>query len=528
MLNTMKTKPLQFVRRGKIVTLPDVDPNRTLLEVLREDLHCTGTKEGCGEGDCGACTVVIGEADGERVKYRAINSCIRLAHSIDGMAVWTAEDIAPTLATACAALPPEGAQTALGRPGGGLIAPTGGATLHPAQQAMVDCHGSQCGFCTPGFVMSLFGLYQNTAAKGEAITREQAMGALSGNLCRCTGYRPILDAAQAMQSLPRAQVNEAEVLLNLELLALIPRGLEADSYYFSPKTLPDLLAARKRYPDAQLVAGCTDVGLWVTKMHQQFARVLDLTQVAELRRVEDYPHHIAIGAAVTLTDAFAALVADRPQLAEFAHRFAGLPVRNSGTLGGNVANGSPIGDSMPLLIALDASVVLMRQSGKAIAHRELALEDLYTGYRKNVMAPDEVLAWIKVPKATAHETSRVYKVSKRFEDDISAVCLAVNVQVENGIVRHASIGAGGVAATPVRAVKTQAALTGQAWNQNTIDHAMQALRAEFAPISDMRASAAYRTAVLGNLLQRFWLESQGSALTDLRLLSPTCEGEVAA
>jgi xanthine dehydrogenase small subunit len=247
-----------------------------------------------------------------------------------------------------------------------------------------------------------------------------------------------------------------------------------------------------------------------------------------LRRVEDYPQHIAIGAAVTLTDAFAALVADRPQLAEFAHRFAGLPVRNSGTLGGNVANGSPIGDSMPLLIALDASVVLMRQSGKAIAHRELALEDLYTGYRKNVMAPDEVLAWIKVPKATAHETSRVYKVSKRFEDDISAVCLAVNVQVENGIVRHASIGAGGVAATPVRAVKTQAALTGQAWNQNTIDHAMQALRAEFAPISDMRASAAYRTAVLGNLLQRFWLESQGSALTDLRLLSPTCEGEVAA
>ena len=525
MLNTMKTKPLQFVRRGKIVTLPDVDPNRTLLEVLREDLHCTGTKEGCGEGDCGACTVVIGEADGERVKYRAINSCIRLAHSIDGMAVWTAEDIAPTLGTGVSSLPPEGARFVLGRPGDETPV---ASKLHPAQQAMVDCHGSQCGFCTPGFVMSLFGLYQNTAAKGEAITREQAMGALSGNLCRCTGYRPILDAAQAMQTLPHAQVNEAEVLLNLELLAHIPRGLEADSSYISPKALPDLLAARKRYPDAQLVAGCTDVGLWVTKMHQQFARVLDLTQVAELRRVEDYPHHIAIGAAVTLTDAFAALVADRPQLAEFAHRFAGLPVRNGGTLGGNVANGSPIGDSMPLLIALEASVVLMRQSGKAIAHRELALGDLYTGYRKNVMAPDEVLAWIKVPKATAHETSRVYKVSKRFEDDISAVCLAVNVQVENGVVRHASIGAGGVAATPVRAVKTQAALTGQAWSQTTIDQAMQALRAEFAPISDMRASAAYRTAVLGNLLQRFWLESQGSALTDVRQLSPTSVGEVAA
>ena len=522
MLNTMKAKTLQFVRRGKIVTLPDVNPNRTLLEVLREDLHCTGTKEGCGEGDCGACTVVVAEANGDSLKYSAINSCIRLAHSVDGMAVWTAEDIAPTLAAACAALPPEGAQSALGRPGGGLTAPT----LHPAQQAIVDCHGSQCGFCTPGFVMSLFGLYQNTAAKGEAITRAQAQAALSGNLCRCTGYRPILDAAQAMQTLPPVQVNEAEVLLNLELLTLIPRGLDGNLPYMAPRTLIDLLAARQRYPDAQLVAGCTDVGLWVTKMHQQFERVLDVTQVAELRQVEDYPHHIAIGAAVTLTDAFAALVAGRPQLAEFAHRFAGLPVRNSGTLGGNVANGSPIGDSMPLLIALDASVVLMRRSGKAVAHRELALEDLYTGYRKNVMAPDEVLAWIKVPKATASELSRVYKVSKRFEDDISAVCLAISLHIDNGIVRKASIGVGGVAATPVRARKTQAALTGQAWSQATIDHAMQTLRAEFAPISDMRASSAYRSTVLGNLIQRFWLESQGSALTDLRQVTVTTDNGV--
>jgi xanthine dehydrogenase small subunit len=245
-------------------------------------------------------------------------------------------------------------------------------------------------------------------------------------------------------------------------------------------------------------------------MHRQFDRVLDLTRVSELQRVEDYPHHIAIGAAVTLTSAFAALVADRPHLAEFAHRFAGLPVRNSGTLGGNVANGSPIGDSMPLLIALGASVVLMRHSDTGISHRELALEDLYTGYRQNVMAKDEVLAWIKVPKATPHELSRVYKVSKRFEDDISAVCLAINVQLENDRVRTVSIGAGGVAVTPVRARQDPGGPgKGQPWNQTTVDHAIQALRAEFAPISDMRASAAYRSAVLGNLLQRFWLESQG-------------------
>jgi len=389
---------------------------------------------------------------------------------------------------------------------------------------MVDCHGSQCGFCTPGFVMSLFGLYQTT--QGAAISREQAQAALSGNLCRCTGYRPIVDAAQAMQALPRAQVNEAEVLLNLELLTQSSRGLEADSAYMSPRSLADLLALRARHPDAQLVAGCTDVGLWVTKQHQQFAKVLDVTQVAELRRVEDYPHHIAIGAAVRLTNGLAALVADRPHLAEFAHRFAGLPVRNSGTLGGNVANGSPIGDSMPLLIALGASVVLMRQSGKKLAHRELVLEDLYTGYRTNVMAQDEVLAWIKVPKATPTERTRVYKISKRFEDDISAVCLGLSLHIEQGIVRKASIGVGGVAATPVRARKTELALTAKPWTQATIDQAMATLRQEFTPISDMRATGAYRGTVLGNLLQRFWLESQGSALTDLRQLTPTATGEV--
>jgi xanthine dehydrogenase small subunit len=486
----MNEQTLRFIRRGEIVTLHGVEPTRTLLEVLREDLHCTGTKEGCGEGDCGACTVVVGEADQGKLKYSAINSCIRMAHSIDGLALWTVED--------------------LGQADG---------PLHPAQEAMVQCHGSQCGFCTPGFVMSLFSLYQNHA--GQPISREDAQGALSGNLCRCTGYRPILDAARAMQDLPPVQVDETQALSNLKLLAQEPRGLEANSSYISPRELSQLLQARARFPDAQLVAGCTDVGLWVTKMHMQFGRVLDVTRVAELRRVEHYPHHIAIGAAVTLTDAFAALVADRPQLQSFAHRFAGLPVRNSGTLGGNVANGSPIGDSMPLLIALGANVVLMSVRG----HRELPLEDLYTGYRKNVMAADEVLAWIKVPKAVLGERSRVFKISKRFEDDISAVCLAVNLYIVDGHVQRASIGVGGVAATPVRARKTQAALQGQAWNLEAVQEAITALRAEFSPISDMRASAAYRTEVLGNLLQRFWLESEGLQQIDVQSLS--LEGEAA-
>ena len=504
-------KTIQFIRGGEVVALANVPPSRTLLEVLREDLGCTGTKEGCGEGDCGACTVVVGEAEGGRLSYRAVNSCIKLAHSVDGQALWTVEDLA---AADC--------------------------TLHPAQEAMVQCHGSQCGFCTPGFVMSLFGMYQNHVSKGQTITRELAQQDLSGNLCRCTGYRPIFDAAQQMATLPAVQVNEAELLSKLELLAQTRQGLEADLAYNAPRTLAELLAARAAHPEAQLVAGCTDVGLWVTKMHMQFGQVLDVTRVEELRRVEHYGHHVAIGAAVTLADAFAALVADRPQLQAFAHRFAGLPVRNAGTLGGNVANGSPIGDSMPLLIALGANVVLMSVRG----HRELPLEQLYTGYRKNVMAKDEVLAWIKVPKPVPGEPSaapsrpkqagapvpsargsatpkareatsvgaeflRVYKISKRYDDDISAVCLALNLQIENGKVLKASVGAGGVAATPVRASQTEAVLTGRPWSQETVRRAITTLRAEFSPISDMRASGAYRSEVLGNLLQRFWLESQG-------------------
>jgi xanthine dehydrogenase small subunit len=251
------------------------------------------------------------------------------------------------------------------------------------------------------------------------------------------------------------------------------------------------------------------VGLWVTKQYAQYAKVLDVTRVAELRHIQDYPHHIAIGAAVTLADAYAALTAQRSQLAHFAARFAGLPVRNSGTLGGNIANGSPIGDSMPLLIALGANIVLARWKDQSVQYRELPLDAFYTGYRETVLAKDEVLAWIKVPKPRAGEFLRVYKLSKRFDDDISAVCLAINLHLDGGQIAHASIGAGGVAATPARAVQTERLLSGKLWTESLAQQAGQYLRAEFKPISDMRASAAYRGAMLQNLMRRYWLESQG-------------------
>jgi xanthine dehydrogenase small subunit len=476
----MESKTIRLVRRGELVRLGNVPPDRTLLEVLREDLGCTGTKEGCGEGDCGACTVVIAEPVDGALAYRAINSCIRLAHSVDGMALWTVEDLAAE-----------------------------DGTLHPAQEAMVQCHGSQCGFCTPGFVMSLFGMYQNHVCRGETVTRELAQEELSGNLCRCTGYRPILDAARQMSRLPAAKVDEQAILAQLDQIA--GSRTESTGPYLAPTSLSELLALRAAHPQAQVVAGCTDVGLWVTKMHMQFAQVLDVTRVRELRRVESYERHLAIGAAVTLADAFEALVAQRPQLKTFANRFAGLPVRNSGTLGGNVANGSPIGDSMPLLIALGAHLVLLSARG----HREMPLEQFYTGYRKNVLAPDEVVGWIKVPLPTEGEFLRAYKISKRYDDDISAICLVVAMRIENGVVQHVGIGAGGVAATPARALQAEAALRGRPWTLAAAQQAAAALRAEFQPISDMRASSEYRAEVLGNLMQRFWLESQGAQQINL-------------
>jgi xanthine dehydrogenase small subunit len=474
----METQTIRFIRRGELITLGNVPPDRTLLEVLREDLGACGTKEGCGEGDCGACTVVVAEPEGAGLRYRAINSCIRLAHSVDGLALWTVEDLAQA-----------------------------DGTLHPAQESMVQCHGSQCGFCTPGFVMSLFGMYQNHVRAGREITRHLAQADLSGNLCRCTGYRPILEAAQRMADLPATAIDEANLVAKLTALRVQPAAPGSASGYQMPTTLPELLALRRDHPGAQVVAGCTDVGLWVTKQHRRLPQVLDVTRVRELRQIETGRGHLSIGAAVPLADAFAALVAQRPSLAAFAERFAGLPVRNSGTLGGNVANGSPIGDSMPLLIALDTRIVLASARGA----RSLALEDFYTGYRQTALAADEVVVRLDVPLPAPDEFLRVYKISKRYDDDISAVCLAIRMHRAGDTITGVRIGAGGVAATPARARQAEAAIEGQGWSEAAAEAAANALRTQFQPISDMRASAAYRREVLGNLMRRFWLESQGAS-----------------
>jgi xanthine dehydrogenase small subunit len=360
--------------------------------------------------------------------------------------------------------------------------------------------------------MSLYDLYQR--AQGRAVSREEAMEAISGNLCRCTGYRPILDAACAMHLYP-APASPAPIPARNRPA---PRDL-LNPHYALPDSLRQLLPLRARYPQAQLMAGGTDAGLWVTQQHRRFEQVIDLTRVHELQQIETHDHHLAIGAAVSIHDAFDALAQRRPEVHAFAERFAGRPVRQSGTLGGNVANGSPIGDSMPILIALGAHVVLMAWRGGRMVHRHVALEDYYRGYRQTVLAADEVLCWIVVPHPQPGEWLGTYKVSKRKEDDISSVCLVVKLDREGEVVRHARIGVGGVAATPARARATEAVLTGHAFDAATLDTAKATLTHEFQPISDMRASAAYRRLLLGQLLHRAWLQSQGQALVQLEDLT---------
>ena len=486
---TLLVRPIRFVRRGEIVSIANVPPSRTLLDLLREDLGCTGTKEGCGEGDCGACTVVLGEENNGAVRYRAVNSCIRLAHSIDGLALWTVEDIAGA-----------------------------GGALHPAQQAMVEAHGSQCGFCTPGFVMSLFGMYNNHVGKGNPITRAMAVEELSGNLCRCTGYRPILDAAQAMSALPAAVIDEDALLSKLELLAHDLPGLEADLPYKSPRTLAALLQQRAANPSAQLVAGCTDVGLWVTKQHRDLGDLIYTGTVAELKRIETTSTHLEIGAAVTLSDVMRPLATHFPDFRELLRRYGSPPIRHAATLGGNIANGSPIGDSMPALIVLGATVVLRASD----TTREMPLEDFYLGYQKTVLGTSEFVERIRIPLPEAALAFRTYKISKRFDQDISALCGAFAARIVNGRIGSIRIAFGGMAATAARARATEAALLDQPWTEATVRIAQAALETDYAPISDMRASAAYRRTVAGNLLKKFFIETNArvsrhpSRLYDLR------------
>jgi xanthine dehydrogenase small subunit len=459
--------------------LRDVDPNLTVLNYLREVERLTGTKEGCAEGDCGACTVVLGEPDGDRLRYRAVNACILFTPQLDGRQLITVEH---------------------------LRAPDG--SLHPVQRAMVECHGSQCGFCTPGFVMSLFALYHEDGAP----SRQRTLDVLAGNLCRCTGYRPIVDAALRMHELGEGDqfsAREAPTIAQLKALDRDERlaFAHAGRRYFAPRRIDDLAALCEQFPSARLLAGGTDLGLWVTKQHRDLDTLIHVGAVEELKRLEVTGTHLEIGAAVTYTDAFDALRARWPDFGELIRRLGSVQIRNSGTIGGNVANGSPIGDSMPALIALGAELVLR----KGPVRRRLPLEDFYLDYRKTALAVGEFVERIRVPLPQAGQQFGCYKISKRFDQDISALLGAFHLVLDEGRVGQIRIAYGGMAAIPKRARACEQALCGEPWTEATIVRGRAALAQEVAPISDMRASAEYRLLAAQNLLTKFHVETSAPA-----------------
>jgi len=471
---------IQFLLNQELRTEHALDPNLTVLNYLREHLGKSGTKEGCASGDCGACTVVIGElntgTDGtERLRYRTLNSCLTFVASLHGKQLISVEDLKHQ------------------------------GQLHSVQKAMVECHGSQCGFCTPGFVMSLFALQKNSSEADS----HQAHEALAGNLCRCTGYRPILAAAeQACSQRQPDQFDQREAETIARLRAIAPKDTgelnSGDKRCLVPLTVSDLADLYDAYPQARLLAGGTDLALEVTQFHRPLLVMIYVGNIAEMKRIEHFDDRIEIGAATSLTDCYAALTAEYPDFGELLQRFASLQIRNQGTLGGNIGNASPIGDSPPLLIALGAQIVLC----KGELRRTLALEDYFIDYRVTARQESEFIEKIIVPKANARQAFRAYKVSKRLDDDISAVCAAFRLHIENGAVVDARVAFGGMAAVPKRAAACEQALIGAPWTSATVERACAALAQDFTPLSDFRASKEYRLLSAQNLLRKYFIELQ--------------------
>lgn len=458
-----------------------ISPNMTVLNYLRTQLHKTGTKEGCGSGDCGACTVVLGELVDGQLQYRSVNSCLTFVSSLHGKQLITVEDLKNK------------------------------QSLHPVQQALVDFHGSQCGYCTPGFIMSMFALSKN---KPKA-NKEDVMESLAGNLCRCTGYRPIVDAALSLSSeqplLDQFAELEQQTIAKLEKIDAKTTPLVLDNLTsFSPTTTDELAELYERHPNAKLVAGGTDLALEVTQFHREIETLINLTGVADMKTIRETGQDIVIGANMPISDCYATLAKYYPDFGHLLHRFASLQVRNQGTIGGNVANASPIGDTPPLLIALNARLKLRK--GQKV--REIAIDEYFINYKVTAQQPSEFIEQIIIPKPIDSKNTQyfsAYKLSKRIDDDISAVCGAFNFTIENDVITDVRIAFGGMAAIPKRADLCEKALLGQVWNKQTVEAAMTQLAQDFEPLSDFRASKEYRSKTACNMLLRFFLEQQTQA-----------------
>ncbi|MBB6486221.1 xanthine dehydrogenase small subunit [Rhizobium lusitanum] len=474
---------LRFILNGQNVALHDVAPDQTLLDWLRLSRSLKGTKEGCAEGDCGACTVLVGRlTPSDRLVYEGVNACIRFLGSLDGCHVVTIEHLAPS-----------------------------DNHLHPVQQAMVDFHGSQCGFCTPGFVMSLYGLWMQTPNP----TDQQIETALQGNLCRCTGYEPILRAARSISSYGGTQndpllVERETMIARLKALqdgARVEIG-EGRGRLVVPANLDDFAVFLEATPTATVVAGSTDVGLWVTKHMRDITPVVFIAGLQELKSLTVKDGSISIGAGVTYSEAIETVSQHIPEFGPLIARIGGQQVRNMGTIGGNIANGSPIGDTPPALIALGASLTLR----KGAIRRTIALEDFFIAYGKQDRQPGEFVETVHIPIPASGEKFAVYKVTKRRDEDITATLGAFRMTLaDDGTVTEIHIAYGGMAATPKRAFAVEKALLGQSWSEETVEVAMEKYAEDYSPLTDMRATADYRALAAKNLLLRFYLETTSHA-----------------
>ncbi len=484
---------VRFVLDGQVHQPQGERRTSTVLEFLRDKLHRTGTKEGCAEGDCGACVVLVGDlgADGQHIDWKPVNACMQMLPTLHGKALMTVES--------------------LQRPDG---------SLHPAQQAMIDSHGTQCGFCTPGFVMTMAALAQHHGQP----TRREVNDALAGNLCRCTGYRPIVDAALQACAAPaeRRSLQDARTLTLLKEInrsaqpvpsrdaAVVPKPLvrtRKGSEFLAPTTAAEVAACLAAHPDAVLLAGSTEFGLAVNKRHERPAFIIYLGGVAELRRVDETAADWRIGAAVPLDRVLALVAPDLPDFAEVLRRFGSPPIRATATLGGNIANGSPIGDSMPCLIALGATLVLRRRGERGSdEQRRVPLEAFYTGLHANVLQPGEFIEAIELPRpgaASPPRHFRAHKISKRFEQDISATCAALSWTLQDGVLRDVRLAYNGLSPYPARAPKIEAVLEGKAPADVTAEELDAAIAGSFTHRDGLRATWAYRSLIARNLVLNF-------------------------